>query len=113
MNKIDRERLCDIVENARENRGYINNKQDLWFLTKGFLTFRGFMKGYIVVFTIRNLFWQDKYGDIYQPLIGYDTDGRVFELVGSEVIGDIEGLHSGDTKMFKKENRYRKTKTRE
>lgn len=110
MNKTDRERLCDIVENARKNRSCIND-QDVRFLsTNGFLTFRGFMKGYIVVFTIRKLYWQDKYGDVYQPLIGYDTDERVFELVGSEVIGDIEGLHSGDTKMFKKENRYKKPK---
>ena len=101
MNNLDNDRLYEIIENARENNNIIANEEDLSFLAKGFLISRGTMSGYGIIFTINNLFWKDTKNDIYQILIGV-TDNAL-KLVGSV---ESDGLSSGNTKIFEKENRF-------
>lgn len=100
IDKISTDRLYEIIENARENNNIIANEEDLNFLATGFLISRGTMSSYGIVFTINDLFWKDTKNNIYQVLLGI-TDNSL-NLVGS-VEGN--GLSSGNTKFFKKENR--------
>lgn len=100
MNNSNKDRLYEIIENARENNDIIANEEDLSILAKGFLISRGTMSGYGIVFTINDLFWKDTKKNIYQVLIGVTDNG--LKLVGSV---EENGLSSGNTKIFEKENR--------
>lgn len=101
MNNSNKDRLYEIVESAIKDNNIIANEEDLSFLAKGFLISRGTMSGYGIVFTINNLYWKDTKKNIYQVLIGVTDNG--LKLVGSV---EENGLSSGNTKIFEKENRF-------